>query len=435
MHVKILALALLTSSLTFAQGGPGRGGPGPGGPRPTPPAAGQPGLRGAIDGLTQAETALWIDGLERFRETDSVSGTQPGANGSGLGPRFNINSCQGCHAHPAPGGTSPQVNPQIAMATNFGATNTVPAFLRQNGPVRVVRFVRNPDRTPDGGVHALFTIAGRSDAPGCTLAQPDFAAAVAQNNAVFRIPTPLFGAGLMEAISDSAILANKAANAAQKAALGISGRENRNGNDGTITRFGWKAQNKSLELFSAEAYNVEQGVTNAIFPNERDDTPGCATNATPEDTDDVTAFANFMRFLAPPQPAPETPSIANGRQLFSQIGCAACHTPSLTTGNARSAALRNKQAQLYSDLLLHRMGQALADGVDQGQARGDEWRTAPLWGLGQRLFFLHDGRTGDLTEAIDAHASQQSEANAVVTTFHALSAAAKQDLINFLKSL
>ena len=103
----------------------------------------------------------------------------------------------------------------------------------------------------------------------------------------FRIPTPTFGAGLIEAIDDSTILANKSANASAKSALGISGRENRTGNDGSITRFGWKAQNKSLMIFSGEAYNVEQGVTNDLFANERDTTPGCQFNATPEDHIDV----------------------------------------------------------------------------------------------------------------------------------------------------
>jgi CxxC motif-containing protein (DUF1111 family) len=141
------------------------------------------------------------------------------------------------------------------------------------------------------------------------------------------------------------------AEASSKRASGISGHPNahssgnanRNGNDGTITRFGWKAQNKSLLLFAAEAYNVEMGVTNQIFQQERDETPGCVFNATPEDAPNFTAtpntsvfpdidkFANFMRMLAPPAPAPDTPSIVNGRAAFGRIGCSLCHTPSFTT--------------------------------------------------------------------------------------------------------
>ena len=147
------------------------------------------------------------------------------------------------------------------------------------------RFVKNPNGTPDGGVHDLYTIQGRSDAPGCTQAQPDFATAVAQGNMIFRIPTPLFGLGLVEATSDQALIDNLNATAARRATLGIAGSFNTSGNDGSITRFGWKAQNKSLMIFSGEAYNVEMGVSNELFPNERSAAAGCVFNSSPEDTD------------------------------------------------------------------------------------------------------------------------------------------------------
>jgi len=312
--------------------------------------------------------------------------------------------------------------------------------------------VKNADGTPDGGVHDLFVITGRSDAAGCQISQPDFATAQAQNNLSLRIPTPTLGLGLIEAIMDQTILANKAANAQLKAALGIAGHENRNGNDGTITRFGWKAQNKSLTIFGGEAYNVEQGVTNEVFPTERDETPGCGFNTTPEDhttpdattvlasISDVTGFMAFMKFTAPPRPsgvpAGATPaSVQNGQSVFNQIGCNLCHTPVLQSGNSESAALRNQNVPLYSDLIVHNMGAGLADGVSQGTAQGNEWRTAPLWGLGQRLFYLHDGRASDLPTAIGAHSSTGSEANGVINNYNALGSQAKQDLINFLKSL
>jgi hypothetical protein len=123
---------------------------------------------------------------------------------------MNLDGCAGCHAQPASGGTSPAVNPQVAFAHKLGANNSVPSFIRVDGPVREARFVTNPDGTPDGGVHALFTLAGRSDAPGCRLAQEDFAAAVRNRNVIFRIPTPVFGAGLIEQIPDATILANRA---------------------------------------------------------------------------------------------------------------------------------------------------------------------------------------------------------------------------------
>jgi CxxC motif-containing protein (DUF1111 family) len=432
MFLRFLVLcAVFALELTWGQNDPGA--------RPGPAQAGRP-----LQGLNTNELAAFMQGGGRFREIDSVGGTQPGARGSGLGPRFNLNSCGGCHAQPAVGGTSPAENPQIAMATAFGAQNNIPAFIQQAGPVRAVRFARNPDGSPDGGVHNLFTITGRSDAGDCNIQQPNFEAAVAQNNAFFRIPTPVFGAGLIEAIPDSAILANRTANGQAKGRLGIQGHENRSGNDGTITRYGWKAQNKSLLMFAGEAYNVEQGVTNEIFPTERDETPGCALNATPEDrpdpngpapVTDTTAAAAFMRFLDAPQAGPETPSIAQGRQQFVSIGCALCHVGSMTTGNAVSPALSGKPVALYSDLLVHRMGNNLNDNIQQGQARGNEWRTAPLWGLGQRLFFLHDGRTSDLMEAIQQHSGQGSEANAVFGAFDALTVESKQDILNFLRSL
>ena len=451
MNIRIVFLTpaaiLMIPALLYAQTDPG--------PRPGPPAAGQP-----LPGLTPAEMAGFQEGARRFLEIVSVTGTQPGAPDSGLGPRFNLNSCAGCHAQPAVGGSSPalnspqvpQANPQIALATAYGAKNNVPPFITVNGPVRVVRFVKNPDGSADGGVHALFTITGRIDAAGCSIAQPDFATAVATGNAIFRIPTPVFGAGLIESIQDAAILANKAANAGAKTALGISGHENRNGNDGTITRFGWKAQNKSLEIFAGEAYNVEEGVTNELFPTERDETPGCVLNATPEDRtnyssasilaalSDTTVFGSFMRFLAPAGPAQPMPPQRNapppnGQNTFNQIGCALCHTPSLTTGISSSAALTQKPVPLYSDLLVHHMGSGLADGILQGTAAGDEFRTAPLWGLGQRIFFLHDGRAIDLKQAIEAHSSNGSEASKVVGAFNTLPPQAQQDLLNFLRSL
>jgi CxxC motif-containing protein (DUF1111 family) len=146
-----------------------------------------------------------------------------------------------------------------------------------------------------------------------------------------------------------------------------------------------------------------------------------------------------MRFLAPPTPSPDTPggadSIGRGRQQFTSIGCSLCHTPTLYTGNAAVASLRNKPVNLLSDLLIHDMGIGLADGVSQGQAGPREFRTAPLWGLGQRIFFLHDGRTSDLVEAILAHMSDGSEASAVVSKYKALRENEKEDVLNFLRSL
>jgi hypothetical protein len=238
----------------------------------------------------------------------------------------------------------PQVNPQVELAVLDrvqGGNQTVPLFLTLDGPVRVPRLIRKPDGTPDGSVHDIYTIAGRSDAPGCVLPPPNFAQEIASNNIVFRIPTPTFGGGLIEAVPDAMLVANLDSTFRQRQSLGIGGRFNRAANDGTIARLGWKAQNKSLLLFAAESYNVEEGVTNDVFPDERDHTPGCLFNPLPEDTtrlqlppgvtyapsgfaSDVVNFAAFMRLLAPPTPVALTESAQNGSAVFNSVGCALC---------------------------------------------------------------------------------------------------------------
>src|SRR5260370_4161527 len=137
-----------------------------------------------------------------------------------------------------------------------------------------------------------------------------------------------------------------------------------------------------------------------------------------------------MRMLAPPTPAPGTPSTANGRAAFEKVCCVHCHTPSMTTGKMiasgsstnPSAALSSQPVNLFSDILVHHMGRGLADGITQGGAGPDEFRTAPLWGVGQRVFFLHDGRTSNLLEAIEAHQSPASEASQVSNRFNRLTA-------------
>jgi CxxC motif-containing protein (DUF1111 family) len=436
------------------------------GPRAAPVGAGSP-----IKGLTPDQLRFFNDGAARFNSPDTVS--------SGLGPAFNGDFCGTCHSQPFEGGSSPSIsaypnvgpNPQVALATAAGAINTVPSFIRANGPVREARFKYklNTDGTPDtqrpdGGVHDLFTIAGRSDASGCVYPQPNFAQALATNNVIFRIPTPVFGAGLIENIDEATLINNANANAAQKLAFGIIGTFNRSGNDGSITRFGWKAQNKSLLMFAGEAYNVEVGVTNELFPNERGNftsptiPAGCLFNSTPEDTSnflsnavagtddtqvpsDITAFADFMRFLDQPTPsctgAACSASIQNGNAKFSAVGCALCHTPSLTSGKSTfaPAALSGVQANLFSDLLLHNMGDGLADGISQGLANGNQFRTTPLWGIGQRVYFIHDGRTSDLLQAIELHKSSGSESNRSVDQFNGLSPSDQQDILNFLRSL
>jgi CxxC motif-containing protein (DUF1111 family) len=464
--------------------------------------------------------SFFADGLSRFQDVESVSGSP--TNNNGLGPRFNFNSCAGCHAQPSVGGTGPAVNPQFAgigsCTAGAGAgpggvsngptavevegtpiqtpaqkgtvacnnTNATPFFITANGPTREARFpfFFNADGTantanPNGGVEDLFVVSGRQDgAQNCSLQQPSFNAAAAANNIIFRIPTPVFGLGLIENLDESTLLSNAANNNNNN--LGIAGTFNHNGNDGTITRFGWKAQNKSGHIFAGEAYNVEMGISNLLFTQDRplpgedgnggtgqtglpatclnlakigypedNSNPGSSPNAAV--LDDVSAFANFMRGLAAPPTggvvlngtAVSATSIANGLADFKAIGCAVCHNPtsgttqvsSSTPTSSGNGSLSLAPVNAFSDIEIHHMGTGLADNVSQGGAGGDQFRTAPLWGVGQRIFLLHDGRTTSLLTAIEQHSSSGSEANTAESNFDNLTAAQQQDVLNFLRSL
>jgi len=497
------------------------------------PAAAQtdPGVRrglagagGPVNGIQTNELAMWQEGRLRMTELeatcDTCSDVVPGTevdedpllriktNSAGLGARYNADQCVACHSQPALGGSGgflvpnpkdgparfrPPENPMFDLLPHRnGATNVVPSFIRQYGPIRELRLLRNPDGTPDGGVHQLFTIVGRTDdptIPNCTkevLPQPDFETEVKNKNVAFRLPLQEFGLGLIDSIQDREILAHQASSRKQRERLGIAGVPNRSANDGTIARFGWKAQNKSLVMFSGEAYNAEMGITNELFPQAVEENPLCngphkdhpndITRTDPTDERnqsfknpvhllaDWMQFSLFMRFLDGPAPAPFSKSAERGRQLFERVGCAACHTPQMqTAGVMESKTLENKPVNLYSDLLIHHMGPGLADHVTQGRATGDMFRTTPLWGVGQRIFFLHDGRTDDLVKAIRFHASRacdderhadvndnpnfgcrdlatgaaygDSEANAVIDEFESLSVEQKQSILDFLRAL
>ena len=419
--------------------------------------------------------SFFTDGQGRFQAVESVSG---GAN-TGLGPRFNSNSCSSCHAQPTIGGTGAATNPEFGFPSNGVAPgNTIPSFITATGPTREARFpfFFNSNGTvntsePNGGVEDLYTVTGRSDAGTCNsstvLPQPSFATAVSENNVIFRIPTPTFGTGLIENLDDSTLLNNQLTNNNNN--LGISGAFNRNGNDGTITRFGWKAQNKSLHIFSGEAYNVEMGISNLLFPQDRPlpgedqlqtGLPSTCLNLSgtgyPEDTnnpgsagaailDDVSAFADFMRLLAPPPTggvvlngqSVSSSTISAGSALFVSTGCSTCHNPSPGTTQVSNVttSLSKVSVNAYSDIEIHHMGTGLTDNVSQGGAGGDQFRTAPLWGLGQRIFLLHDGRTTNLITAIQDHASHGSEASFVEEQFFNLNSTQQQEILDFLRSL
>ena len=418
---------------------------------------GAPAAGGQIAGLTQKQLKSFEQDLANFAEVNEVTSQLGGVVLVGLGPTFDSNSCASCHAQPAIGGSSPAVSDLFSVFKLHGAQNNLPFFETVNGPTVIARFPFLSDGvTRDGSVHRLFVITGRVDAGSCNIVQPDFAGAAAQNNLILRQTTPMFGGGLMEIIQNLDIINNMNANLTEKQALGIFGHPNYAPQDGTIGRFGWKAQTRSLMMFSAQAYNVEEGVTNEFFPSEADQTSGCVLNGLPEDhsnfnfgpnpgpnifTGDPERFAMLARFFNPPTPAPPTPSTINGQAQFNAVGCVLCHTTSFTTPTSTVAALSNVQANLFSDLLVHHMGPCLADNVIQEAAKGDEFRTAPLWGVGQRIFFLHDGRTSDIVQAVENHfctgdaVYPDSEANAVINGFNVLSVSDQQDLINFLRSL
>ena len=468
------------------------------GPRPNPATT----VPNPVVGLNANEIALFNESLLRVSELEGTCDTcaqQPQnvlpvdpdpqnpfsplrlVNSAGMGPVFNADQCFICHSQPLIGGSSPKKNPAEAIAHRLGGTNSVPSFEEPDGVFREARFKFNRDGSRDGGVHSLFTLQGRSDAPACRLEQPDFEREIRKQNVAYRIPLQLFGLGLIEAIQDSAIRANMSSERGLKERLGIMGHPNVVPNNGTISRFGWKAQNASLTMFAGEAYSVEMGISNDLFPISRSENSDCNLAYEAFDiprTDNELynnplkimpawlMFTEFMRFVDAPQAAPLSANARRGKQLFKEVGCALCHTASFTTPGIanpsipsqqigpKTVALRGQPVNLYSDLLVHHMGSTLADNVVQGNAGPDEFRTTPLWGVGQRLFFLHDGRTQDLMVAIQDHFSFRgfdggdnpvkdrdsfaygpSEANEVVKNFNSLHENDKQAILDFLRSL
>ena len=395
--LSLTALLVATACTVLAQTPP----PGPP-PPPRPPAPGQTG--GPLAGLTSAELAAFRAGLDTFRQAETVD--------SGLGPIFNDVSCIACHRAPVIGGMS------LRTVTRFGLTT-------------------------DGHFDPLTARGGsllqqRAIDPAFREVVPREANTVAR-----RLTTPVFGAGLIEAIPDATLLAAAAAPKPD----GVGGRVSLV-NDVTtgvqrVGRFGWKAQVATLLAFTADAYVNEMGITNRFFPEENAPNGNTALLERadqiqdPEDTpdasgkSDVDRAAAFMRLLAAPTRGPVTADANAGERVFTALNCTTCHTPALTTGPSTIAALSRKTVPLYSDLLLHDMG-ALGDGIAQGTAGPRDLRTAPLWGLGARPAYLHDGRTDSLDAAITAH---DGEATAARARYTQLDATRRRQLLAFLRSL
>ena len=369
---------------------------------PPPP----PQLGGPIAGLSPADRTAFRDGQQEFLKRQTPQ--------EGLGPVFNGVACAECHRAGGVGGSSPDL--RVSRVTRIGAIvkGTYSDLTEVGGPLLQARSLRE--------FFPNYPIPGE----------------VVPKQAQFvshRITTPLFGVGLIEAIPAATILAR----AASTQPDGVKGVPNMLTNPETgkseVGRFGWKAQHSSLHVFAADAYLNEMGITNQLFPHEnlpqgKVIPPGADIVPDPEDQGaDVDILATYMRFLAPP-----AARIANARgaQVFDSIKCTACHMPSMKTGFSTNPALSNQTVSLYSDLLLHKMGPKLADGIQQGRAQGDQFRTAPLWGLAARSFLMHDGRATNVDQAIRAH---DGEALASVGRYAKLGNADRQALMQFLNGL
>ena len=346
-----------------------------------PPAPGDP-----LPGITPAEFEQFRLGLEDFLEVETAE--------EGLGPAYNGTSCASCHAVPAIGGVAPVTTVRAGVRESDGT-------FRDFDPAR-------------GSLFQLFSVPTH----GCQSVIPAEANVIAR-----RQPIPLFGAGLVEAIPDAAILAREDPHDAD--GDGVSGRAARVTDRATgaprIGRFGWKAQIATLLEFSGDAYRNEMGITNDLFPAEltfdltANQLRRCDPLPDPEDVPEpstgrrgIDNFESFMKLLAPPARGAASARTRRGRQVFEAIGCAVCHVPVLTTGASLNPVFDRRAAPLFSDLLLHDVG--TGDGIRQAAAMPHEIRTPALWGLRHRRPFLHDGSAATPLEAALRHANEAQRA-------------------------
>jgi len=361
-----------------------------------------------LPGLTPEEFELFRMGLDDFLEVESAE--------EGLGPAFNGTSCAACHNAPAIGGVSPVSEVRVARTGPSGE------FLPLN---------------PEGEtLFHLFSIPNHI----CQALIPPEATVVAR-----RVPIPLFGAGLVEAIPDQTILS--LADPFDTNRDGVSGRANTVRDVATgqnrVGRFGWKAQHATLLAFGADAYRNEMGITNDLFPTELavgvsvERMRVCDPIPDPEDVRDkrtrrrgIDNFEVFMRLLAPVERTSGTGAAALGENLFLSAGCANCHVPALTTGTHPNPLFDRKQVALFSDLLLHDVG--TGDGIVQGAAEAREIRTPALWGLRLRRPFLHDGSAPTIDDAIRRHGGEAARAMEAIGR---MTSADFQALVAFLKTL
>jgi CxxC motif-containing protein (DUF1111 family) len=363
---------------------------------------------GPLPGLTAVEFEEFRLGLDDFLEVETSD--------EGLGPAFNGTSCAACHNVPAIGGVSPVSEVRAGRLTAAGFEPLVPSG--------------------DTLFH-LFSIPTHS----CQPPIPPHANVIAR-----RVPVPVFGAGLIEAIEDETIRGRE--DPQDRDRDGISGRAaivtDVATGDRRVGRFGWKAQHATLLTFGADAYRNEMGITNELFPTEA--AAGvdagrmllCDRIADPEDVPDprtrrrgIDNFASFMRFLAPVARGPLDAAVAvEAERLFGAVGCASCHTPTLPTGPSSNPLFNRRPVALFSDLLLHDVG--TGDGIQQASAEPNEIRTPALWGLRFRRPLLHDGSAATVDAAIRRHTS---EARLAREGYERLSEAERVSILSFLGSL
>jgi len=341
-----------------------------------------------LAGVTAAEFEEFRLGRDDFLEVESAE--------EGLGPAFNGTSCAACHSVPAVGGMSAVAEVRAGRLTADG---------RYEGL----------DASGETLVH-LFSLPGH----GCQPVIPADA-----NIIIRRIPIPVFGAGLVEAIADDTILA--LADPDDRNGDGVSGRAaivtDRGTGDRRVGRFGWKAQHATLLAFSGDAYRNEMGITNDLFRDELAvgiDAARMRVCDPLPDTEDIPDpltrrrgidnFASFMRFLAPAERAAGDDVTREGERVFMAIGCAACHVPTLTTAESRQPLFDRRPVALFSDLLLHAV--ATGDGIRQASAEHDEIRTPALWGVRHRRPLLHDGSAATIPDAILRHGGEAARARA-----------------------
>ncbi|MEX2273751.1 MAG: di-heme oxidoredictase family protein [Vicinamibacterales bacterium] len=366
------------------------------------------GAGGPLVGLTPREFSEFRMGLDDFLEVETAE--------EGLGPAFNGTSCAVCHNIPAIGGGGLILEVRAGYRDETGAFKTF-------------------DPTGETLMHLFST-----PSHGCQPGIPDQATVIAR-----RAPIPLFGAGLVEAISDETIIALE--DPLDRDGDGVSGRAaiitDVDTGDRRVGRFGWKAQHATLITFGADAYRNEMGITNDLFPIEvafgisPERIKLCDPFPDPEDRLDpgtrrrgIDNFASFMKFLAPLPRAEASDGAFEGERIFHEIGCATCHVPTLMTGVSASRVFDRKQVPLFSDLLLHDIG--TGDGIPQGAATEHEIRTPALWGLRFRRPLLHDGSATTIDEAIARHANEAGRAQRL---FARLDPASRAALVAFLKSL